>query len=172
MPVAQVGCVEGHIHILCHLSRTMSVAELVEEIKIPTPTGRRRNVAPTALSYDDRSLAIGNHDSTIDVVELATGRQRRLGAHDRVVLSLDFSLDGRTLAGGTDGTVRLWRVDVGEPLGILERRTNGEIQQIAFLADGSTLAAARRGLQRARSVIRGCGRFLPRPDAPRPIGLG
>jgi putative transposase len=32
-PSLQVGTVDDHIHILCHLSRTMSVAELLEEIK-------------------------------------------------------------------------------------------------------------------------------------------
>jgi putative transposase len=32
-PAMQVGTVDDHIHTLCHLSRTMSIAELVEEIK-------------------------------------------------------------------------------------------------------------------------------------------
>lgn len=32
-PSLIVGSVEDHIHILCHLSRTMSMAKLVEEIK-------------------------------------------------------------------------------------------------------------------------------------------
>jgi len=32
-PSIKVGAVEDHIHILCHLSRTISIAKLLEEIK-------------------------------------------------------------------------------------------------------------------------------------------
>jgi REP element-mobilizing transposase RayT len=32
-PSIQVNCVEDHIHILCNLSRTLSIAKLLEEIK-------------------------------------------------------------------------------------------------------------------------------------------
>lgn len=98
-----------------------------------------------ALSPDDRLLALANFDSTIEIRDMATGERRLLAGHERAVGTVAFSPDGRTLAsGGLDGTLRLWRVDVGEQLGILERRWQGDIQQVAFSPDGTRLAAAGR----------------------------
>lgn len=46
-PSLIVGSVEDHIHILCHLSRTMSMAKLVEEIK---------KTSSAWIKTEDRSL--------------------------------------------------------------------------------------------------------------------
>ncbi len=98
-----------------------------------------------ALAPNDCTLAVGNSDSTIDLIDLQTGSRRQLTGQLRGIHDLTFSPDGRTLlSGSADGTLRLWRVDVAEPLGILETRAHGDIQQVAFSPDGRTLAAAGR----------------------------
>src|SRR5438477_459100 len=35
-PALEIGGVEDHIHILCNFSRTITIADLIEEIKKPT----------------------------------------------------------------------------------------------------------------------------------------
>lgn len=111
--------------------------------------------AMLALSRDDRRLALGNFDSTIELIDLQAGSRRKLTGHERAVAALDFSPDGLTLASGAvDGTLRLWRVDLGETLGVLERRKNGTIEQVAFLTRWTALGRRRpRGNQRDRDVV-------------------
>jgi len=45
-----VGAAEDHVHILCHLSRTLSIAGLLEESKRPRRPGSRRKIPPSANS--------------------------------------------------------------------------------------------------------------------------
>jgi WD40 repeat protein len=64
-----------------------------------------------SISPDGRTLARGGMKPNpgIFLLDIATGRQRRLAGHDDRVLSLTFSADGRTLLSGSDdGTAILW----------------------------------------------------------------
>ncbi|MBI3927053.1 MAG: serine/threonine protein kinase [Armatimonadetes bacterium] len=64
-----------------------------------------------------------------------------LQGHTNWVVSLDFSPDGSLLASGSaDGTVRLWRIPEGHPLGAFD--LPGPVNQIQFSPDGKVLAAA------------------------------
>lgn len=50
---------------------------------------------------------------------------------------------------GEDGTVRLWNIKLGSPVGDLIRTFGGELTDLAFSPDGSLIAAgARDGLIR------------------------
>lgn len=35
-PAIEIGAIEDHIHVLCHLHRTVSVSKLIEDMKVPT----------------------------------------------------------------------------------------------------------------------------------------
>ena len=67
-----------------------------------------------------------------------------LTGHTGEVLSVMFSPDGRTLAGGNwDGTIRLWDVVTGRHKRTLTGHT-GEVLSVTFSPDGGTLASGSR----------------------------
>lgn len=77
------------------------------------------------------------------LARLNTVRQRQRGP----VLSLAFSPDGRTLAGGSgDGTIRLWDPATGKELRTLSGHRNryaeDRIVALAFSPDGRQLASS------------------------------
>ena len=64
-----------------------------------------------------------------------------LDLHGDAVYDVAFSPDGSTLASGSyDNSIRLWRVDDGEPIGILRGHTD-QVFRIAFSSDGNSLAS-------------------------------
>jgi WD40 repeat protein len=104
---------------------------------------RLSGVRVVALSPDDRTLAVGLQDSSIQLLNLSDSSLIRvLKGHEDWVRSLAFSPDGRTLASGAfDATARLWDVETGR----LDYTLSGHkssVLGLAFSPDGKTLATA------------------------------
>lgn len=73
-------------------------------------------------------------------------REKNVLWHGSRVLSVAISKDGKTIASaGDDGTIRLWRVEDGSPLGMPFRENNSEIRSIAFSPDGNNLISGSLG---------------------------
>jgi len=73
--------------------------------------------------------------------------ERELAGHTLWVSSVDFSPDGlRLVSGGLDGTIRVWDVDTGRCVQVLERRKShhGEVLAVSVSPDGSQVVAGHR----------------------------
>ena len=62
------------------------------------------------------------------------------GHTSNAVYSVSFSPDGRTLASGEVGGIKLWDVATGENIAILRGHTIG-VNSVSFSSDGRTLAS-------------------------------
>ena len=95
-----------------------------------------------ALSPDGSAFALGSEVGTVRVLDLRSGRVRRLGSHRSGVRRMTFTPDGRTLASSdADGGVTVWDVANGK---IIEQLSGhrGQVWGLAVSPDGSTLYSA------------------------------
>jgi RNA polymerase sigma factor (sigma-70 family) len=116
-------------------------------------TGKRK--MNRILSLDDQCLAAAfspdaRHVATAGVFEddkrkiaelKPRGRTVELAGHKGDVASLAFSPDGRLLAGGEDGAIRLWDAATGKPVG-KPRPCGRTPASLSFSSDGKKLACA------------------------------
>jgi RNA polymerase sigma factor (sigma-70 family) len=122
-------------------------------------------VRSAAISHDCRTVALEHHNGRIQVIELATGKERynvevkyadlkafrggggismmRIGGQwpaSGTAATVAFSPDGRLLAhGGEDGVLRVFNAHTGKALAQFEGHT-GSIRTIDFAPDGRSLA--------------------------------
>jgi WD40 repeat protein len=111
------------------------------------PETSRGGINRLALTAHGRLLVIVEGNNTVRLWDRVAGQERALRQEpgtERMRWGLDaiaFAPDGRTLATGLDGGVKLWDTATG-----LERltlwATGKEITSLAFSVDGKTLAAA------------------------------
>lgn len=112
------------------------------------------NVNSLAFSPDSKILASGGEDSRIILWDIVTHEPigepiySHIYSSDNALLlgvrSVAFSPDGRRLvSGGIDGTVRLWDVATGTPIGKpLKDHDSGGVESVAFSPDGKVVASA------------------------------
>jgi WD40 repeat protein len=111
-----------------------------KELRQLTPNAKE-GFSQVAFAPDSKTLAIGGHDGTILLFELATGKQsRRIRAHYGYTTMLAFSSDGKTLVSCGDNLIRQWDVATGKevhaPAG-----PAGSVCFVALSPDGRTLAS-------------------------------
>lgn len=96
--------------------------------------------APMAFSPDGRTLAVGSHEGSIGLWDVATGALRvTLSGHRKWVFRLAFSPDGKMLASGSgDRTARLWDTETGRLLATLNGHKDAPF--VSFSSDGARLA--------------------------------
>ena len=101
------------------------------------------------LSANGKLLAVAPHDkTTVQLWDVATGKQQTLKGHGFSVTALAFSPDGKTLASatgswlpdGAPGEIKLWDVAAGTERASLVRLPT-MVLALAFAPDGKTLAS-------------------------------
>jgi dipeptidyl aminopeptidase/acylaminoacyl peptidase len=129
-----------------------------------------------AFSPDGRVLAWGSDGGSIQLWDVATGRERRrLAGHRGHVNRLTFSPDGRLLASvGDDTTALVWEVGPPEKNGAAERLSAKELAALWEDLAAADAAVAGRAVWKladaegdAVAFLRGRLAPAPRPDAKR-----
>jgi WD40 repeat protein len=105
-------------------------------IRVPQPAPTR-----VACSADGTMLA-SSCRQVVTLWDTASGEPRLLlKGHTRVINTLAFAPDGRTLAsGGNDGIVRLWDAQTGRERAAFDWRI-GQVHALAVASDGMRAAA-------------------------------
>jgi len=113
-------------------------------------------VSTVAFSPNGKLIAAGGgvgayHDSSRGIVSVWDIEAResvfRLNGHTAGVTSVAFSADGTLLASGSmDRTVRLWSVQTGQQLLVLEGNSENGVTHVAFSPDSNRLASRGSGL--------------------------
>lgn len=105
---------------------------------IPAPTTIRH----LALGPERTLFAVSDGSRKAVIINALTGEGRHVLDQPSSVTALRFGPAARTLAvGGTDGSIRLWRVSTGEPRGLLRGHV-GHVTDIAFSPRATLLATA------------------------------
>jgi WD40 repeat protein len=120
-----------------------AVWETMTGKKIMNVQGPPPPISSGALSADGKFLALGGQqEGVVRLFSCETLSALPLAGHKDAVRGLSFSPDGTMLASGSlDGTIRLWTIPRGEPIGTLPGHME-ETSDVAFSPDGRTLASA------------------------------
>jgi WD40 repeat protein len=113
-------------------------------VKLQSVTDTGNPQQAVAFAPDGKVLATASSDRRIRLWSLESGKQLTpIAVHSNQITSIAFSPDGkRLLSGAYDCSMRLWDTKSGEQLHAWEyRHGNATSVQVAFSADGQTIAA-------------------------------
>src|SRR4051794_172558 len=115
--------------------------------------GLRGTVDHVAFSPDGTTFAVAGEGPEIKLYDTATGKLRtQLEGMRSYTTALTYSIDGKLIAaGGIEGSVKVWDASSNKEIGSF--KTDGKVQAIAFIDNGSTLAVA--GWESPRMVAHG-----------------
>ena len=130
-------------------------------VRVGTPTVGWTSVR---FSPDNRIIAVGTTDRTVQLFEANTGKVFRTIKTQAKVTSVSFSPDGKLICAGMDGNtlidnlmvlsgnapifgrgtgiVALWSTDTGERIGKAMHHEKAGISAVAFSPDGAVVATA------------------------------
>lgn len=99
-------------------------AELINKFESQIGNGPEGMFYSSAISPDGKLLAVSGYpvstekENYIIIIDLEKGQQVSTAiGHTNVINSLDFTVNGRYLASGSDdGTIRIWKIDSSERL--------------------------------------------------------
>ena len=92
--------------------------------------------------YRRESASAANAYQAVETSSLINKEMRTLTGHQRDVVSVAFSPDGKTLASGSwDNTIKLWKVEDGTLIHTLTGHLADVVTSVAFSPDGKTLAS-------------------------------
>ena len=127
-------------------------AELLQDVKVvkglPAEWGKcSRTVLLDSytqdLSYWNNTIAIGSKHGVITILDVITGNQITvLSGHTHAVVTLTFSLDGKSLVSGSnDKTVKLWDMQTGGIVKTFSGHTEG-VSSVSISPSSTTIASA------------------------------
>ena len=101
----------------------------------------RKAVRRIAISADGRLLLTTSFDASVKCWDLATLRVvQAFNRHTDSIYDVAFGPGGRAYSGGMDGTVWVWDIESGDPIGSYHVPSTGP-SCMALSADGTVLAA-------------------------------
>ncbi|CAE6434144.1 unnamed protein product [Rhizoctonia solani] len=104
--------------------------------------GHTEPIRAITISPNGTQICSGSHE-TLCVWDSRTGRRIAGPLEERLVRSVDYSLDGHWLASGSiDGTVRIWSTKNWQVRGKPLEGHHGRVFSVAFSPDGATIAVA------------------------------
>jgi WD40 repeat protein len=133
----------GRIERQVRIPKTRLPVRDVQSGKLVASIAAPKTIRHVALGPERTLLAISDGSRRTVIVNALTGEARHEVGQPTSVTALRFGPAARTLAvGGTDGSVRLWRVATGKRRKILESGRAGHVTDIAFSPRSTLLAMA------------------------------
>jgi len=105
--------------------------------------GHRNVIRALVWAPDGKTIVTGADDSTVRFWDPQTGELKHTLLADSGEGGLAFSPDGKTLASGGPGFVKLWNAETRELVRAIRVGFNFLVRRVAFSPDGTLLAAGR-----------------------------
>jgi WD40 repeat protein len=120
--------------------KTLSMWNVASGVRFISITAHYKPVNFISISPDSKIAASASDDNSFILWDTTNGKQIRLTSVESGVRSLAFTKDGTgIISGEQSGTVDLWDIATGKLLKTIGK-VPGEVNSIAFNADGSLLA--------------------------------